>query len=172
VLGRLPLALPLLPLFTWLATGDAGRRVEAPRRATRPPSLAGVITVGSVLFGLNVLCGVLTIDSWPFGVYPRFSGIADATVTEMEVVVRARDGQTRRVDTGLRPVSLMRLLNTHADDGGAKLAALEHYLAQRRVALASGEALQVFEVTRSTAPEDRGKDPLRRRLLSELGPLP
>ncbi|MGH7339120.1 MAG: hypothetical protein ACREKH_01390, partial [Candidatus Rokuibacteriota bacterium] len=108
----------------------------------------------------------------PFAVYPRFAGIAVATVTEMEVVVRARDGQMRRVDTGLRPVALLRLLDSHAEGDEAGLAALERYLAQRRVALASGEALQVFEVTRSTAPEDRGKDPLRRRLLSELGPVP
>jgi hypothetical protein len=168
----LPLALPLVPLFAWLSTGDAEPQAAAVPRAARPRSVAGVVTVGSLLLGVNLLCGVFLVDSWPFGVYPRFAGIADATVTEMEVVVRARDGQTRRVDTGLRPVSLMRLLNTHADDGGAKLAALERYLAQRRVALASGEALQVFEVTRSTAPEDRGSDPLHRRLLSQLGPVP
>jgi hypothetical protein len=112
------------------------------------------------------------IDSWPVGVYPLFAGISGPEYTAFEVVVRDAAGHSRRVDTGLRPQSLVRMLGTPQAERALRLDALQEYLARHRVRLGPGESLQVFEVRRSTLPEDRQKEPLERKLLSQLGPLP
>jgi len=80
-------------------------------------------------------------------------------------VVRQPDGATRPIDTGLRSIALQSLLR---DDQAVRLAALREFVATHRVELQPGESLQLFEVTRSTVPEDRDKEPLRRTLLSQL----
>lgn len=172
VVARLPMALPLLPLLRWLAAGSAAPGAHAQQVRLRSPAPALTIAVGGLLLSINVLCGALAFDSWPFGVYPRFAGKNAPILTELEVVVRDRAGHERRVDTGLRAVTLERLLSSNASDGGTRVAALAQYMAEHRVALAAGESLQVLEVTRSTAPEDRGREPLRRRLVSQFGPIP
>jgi uncharacterized membrane protein YphA (DoxX/SURF4 family) len=174
VLTRLPLALPLLPVVWWIARSGA-LPAEAPpavRRADRPASAVGAALVGSLLLAANLYCGVFEVDSWPFGVYPRFAGFAGPEYTALEVVVRDAAGRTRPVDTGLRPASLLRLLEAAGSDRAIRLAALQEYLARYHVRLAPGESVQVYEITRSTLPEDRWREPLRRKLLSQLGPYP
>lgn len=174
---RLPLAVPLLPVVVFLARrarpseDSPGRRVPI-RRVRRPASAFAPMVVGSVLLGLNLYCGLFGIDSWPFGIYPNFAGIARPEYTTLEVVVRDASGRTTPVDTGLRPAALRRLLETEDGNPEVRLAALQEFLAHHRVSLGRGESLQVFEVTRSTLPDDRRKPPLRQALLSELGPLP
>ena len=74
------------------------------------------------------------------------------------------------MDTGLRQATLQRLLGLKDIDQSARLAALQDFLAAHRVTLQPGESLQLFEVTRSTQPEDRQKEPLRRKLLSQFVP--
>jgi len=157
----------------WAALLAAARRRfvahRTPARALsaseRRPSIRGVVWVGSLLLAANLLCGVLDIDSWPFGVFPRFTGAPRLEYTALEVVVRQPDGATRPIDTGLRSIALQSLLR---DDQAVRLAALREFVATHRVELQPGESLQLFEVTRSTVPEDRDKEPLRRTLLSQL----
>jgi Kef-type K+ transport system membrane component KefB len=147
-----------------------GATPRTPAAVERRPSTRGVVWVGSLLLAANVACGVFVIDSWPFGVFPRFAGIARPEYTALEVVLRQPDGATRPVGTGLRPTALQMLLG--APDEAAKLAALRDFVAAHRVELQPGESLQLFAVTRSTVPEDRDKEPLRRTLLSQLDAAP
>lgn len=147
-----------------------GATPRTPAAVERRPLTRGVVWVGSLLLAANVACGVFVIDSWPFGVFPRFAGIARPEYTALEVVLRQPDGATRPVGTGLRPTALQMLLG--APDEAAKLAALRDFVAAHRVELQPGESLQLFAVTRSTVPEDRDKEPLRRTLLSQLDAAP
>ena len=66
---RVPfMGLALLVLFFPLI-----RRRFRPRQSsasTRPTAVAGAL-----LLGVNILCGVALIDSWPFAVYPTFAGM-------------------------------------------------------------------------------------------------
>jgi hypothetical protein len=174
---RLPLAVPLLPVVMFLAR-RARTTVESSRprvfsgRSRRPASALGVVVVGSVLLALNTYCGSLSIDSWPFGIYPSFNGIARPEYTTLEVVVRDASGRTTPVNTGLRPATMRRLVERVDRSRDEKLAALQEFLAHHRLVLRRGESLQLFEVTRSVLPDDRHKPPLRQKLLSELGPVP
>lgn len=168
-LARLPLALLILPLIAWLAGRGAPKspRLDARRE---PAGVLGPAVVGGFLLAANVYCGVFAIDSWPFAVFPRFSGIARPHGTAMEVVVRSPAGVLTRVNPGLRPQALLRLLQAEGDDQRTRVAALQEYLVRHEVTLGAGETLQIYEVTRSTAPEDRGREPLQRTLIAELDP--
>lgn len=170
LLARLPLALPILPVLAWLArrgatSGDArstGHRAAA--------SALGPAVVGGLLLAANIACGIWSIDSWPFSVFPRFAGIARPESTALEVVVRSPAGVLTRVSPGLRPQALVRLLQAKGSDQQARVAALQDYLVRHEVTHSAGEILQVYEVIRSTAPEDRHNEPLQRKLIAQLDP--
>ncbi|MGH7293056.1 MAG: hypothetical protein ACREJT_17675, partial [Myxococcota bacterium] len=168
LLARLPLALPLVPLLAWLAGGASAGAPPAVRR--EPAGTFGPAVVGGLLLAANIYCGIFSIDSWPFSVFPRFAGIARPERTALEVVVRSPAGELTNVNPGLRPQALVHLLQATGRDQQARVAALEDYLVRHEVTLAAGERLEVYEVTRSTAPEDRGREPLQRKLIAQLDP--
>jgi hypothetical protein len=168
LLIRLPLALPLLPVLGGLARHGAARAGARAASRRAPAGAFGPALVGGILLAANIACGVWSIDSWPFSVFPRFAGIERPQRTALEVVVRNPAGELTKVNPGLRPQALVRLLQAKGNDQQARMAALQDYLVRHEVTLAAGEILQVYEVTRSTAPEDRGREPLRRKLIAQL----
>jgi hypothetical protein len=166
LLARLPLALPLLPILPWLARGGAaGAGTRAVRHRERVGAVAPAL-VGGALLAANVYCGLFAVDSWPFSIFPRFAGIARPESTGLEILVRDPTGATTPVNPGLRRRALVRLLPARGGEQ-AQLDALLDHLARHEVTLSAGERLEVYEVTRSTAPEDRLRAPLRRTLIAQ-----
>ncbi len=176
VIARVPLIVPAIPLLLAMALGRHARSVPAPHgnpdRAVpidAPPHLAAVTIVGSLLLAANIYCGVSRTISWPFSVYPQFSGIhRSPTRTTLEAVVRSPAGQMRPVEIALHPQALERLLQGDPATRSGRLRALHGLLTDSQLTLQPGESLQFYEVRRSTLPEDRDRPPLRRELLGEF----
>lgn len=176
VIARVPLIVPAIPLVFAMALGRYAQSAPAPRRRpdhTVPidarPQLVGVTIVGGLLLAINIYCGVRQTISWPFSVYPQFSGIhRSATRTTLEAMVRSSRGQMRPVDIALHPQALERLLRGDSATRSEHLRALHDLLTDSQLTLQPGESLQFYEVQRSTLPEDRTQPPLRRELLGEF----
>jgi hypothetical protein len=152
----------LLPKATFL---DAfGRRAQLPAAT----SIGLVATVGALLLGANIYCGVFDIDSWPFAVYPKFARIErDAARTSIEAVVRQPTGATKVVTTTVWENGLERIMRSPEGPTAERLRAL---LAHSQLKLMPGESLQILKVRRSTRPEDRQREPLSEEVLLQLDP--
>ena len=169
---RIPLGVPLWPL---LALGSAACR-RPPVNASpvvaandRPhPRLAPTVIVGGLLLAANIYCGVTRTDSWPFSVYPSFASLYPPTLTTLEAIVQRPDGSARRVEIDLEKRAMDRFREEAPAVRAVRLEAIRDLLVAKRVKLRPGESLQLYEVTRSTLPEERQRAPIRKELLAEF----
>jgi hypothetical protein len=185
LVARIPLLLPVLPLFLFSpitrqnrpTTGMSARIFSSPSShplaktsRRRKPWLNGVMIVGSLFLSANVYCGARNIDSWPFAVYPQFAEILEGAVQRsLEIVVQTPTGQTRLVKPRLRWTAVRRIVRIKDPAERMKrLRAVQHLLLQDGLALQPGDSLQFYEVTRSTIPEERNSNFLQRELLLEF----
>ena len=141
----------------------------SPRRRAapgRPVVRSTVWPVGAALLVVNVWCGILTVDSWPFSAYPRFDWIErSASRTTLEISVRRATGEIEVVASTIRRAALKRLVRDHNIESAFR--ALRDAIAARGVVLGAGDKLRITETTRSTIPEARDRRPLRERVLIE-----
>lgn len=128
-----------------------------------------VMVVGGGLVIANIFCGVFNIDSWPFCVYPEFADIVrNPTRRSLEVATRGADGRLQSMSAGIPEGVENRIVAATDRTERARLLGGVRTLIRRRATLAPGESVLVFDVERSTLPEHRARDPLRRELVLEV----
>lgn len=131
--------------------------------------LGGPAAVAALLLVGNVYCGARSIDSWPFSAFPRFDAVArEDQLRSLEIVIRKADGNIVRIDLTRNDPALVHLLSVPASGRGDVLTTLEPYLRAR--GYAAGDTLQLYDVTRSTIPEERNGPPRSRTLRLEITP--
>ena len=127
-------------------------------RSARP-----VAAVGAVVVGMELLCGVLGIDSWPFACYPRFNGVVrEAVAARVEVEIRDPSGIRRLVGmpSARRKVAERVLAMPDGDQRSTAIRGLEKVAADCVRHLRPDETMSLVVVTRSTLPEDWKTPPL------------
>ncbi|HUI27339.1 MAG TPA: HTTM domain-containing protein [Candidatus Kryptonia bacterium] len=163
----------LVVCYTALVDWDAllrrlGFNLAVPTSTPRRVPLA-VVIVGSLLLTANICCGAFNIDSWPFCIYPRFSDIVRTPTRRfLEVVARSAGGELRPTKIDIPEGVENRIVAAKDPTDRARLLNGLRALIERRRKLAPGASVLVFEVERSTVPEQRASDPLRRELLLEV----
>ena len=79
----------------------AGRTISGEKEASRPEIFSArtpAFIVGIILVAVNVLCGFLLIDSWPFAVYPTFAAVEEKYLQTLAISVTNPDSSTTEVD--------------------------------------------------------------------------
>ena len=176
VAAYVPLIVPAYPLLLASAVRSRQSPVLSPAVAPEtqaPPRSAAVIIVGTALLAANFYCGFTRTTSWPFSVYPQFASIIRApTRTSIEAIVQRGNGEAQPVDIGLRPAALEHFRQEQPAARAARLDAMKSLLIANHLSLRPGEALEFYQVTRSTVPEEHDRAPLRRELLWAFRPEP
>jgi hypothetical protein len=125
-----------------------------------------VVPVGAFLLLMNLLCGVLIVDSWPFTIYPRFKRIkVESKSVYSEVLLYDDTGNVRVIEPLVRAKVWNRLRSRHPELREHLMLSMPEFLRNRGVALPPGYRLELHALTRSTLPEDHDRDPLERSLL-------
>jgi hypothetical protein len=88
LVARVPLALPVLPLLAAFGRGSATAVAVASAAASKPVALAGAL-----MLGVNLLCGFLLIDTWPFAVYPTFASMDRPQAASLVLVALNAEGE-------------------------------------------------------------------------------
>ncbi len=122
--------------------------------------------------GVNVLCGLGQVNSYPFLIYPTFAGRADSTATTLRVEGRTRSGRTINVLKGAQNHEQLTFVSGRfrglltsilkVDDSekrNEKLRALWSVLRDQRPEFRSIVTLRFYRATYSVNP-DRSADPL------------
>jgi hypothetical protein len=147
-----------------------GRRDASTTGGAEPVRRTGpaVAWTGSALLLANAACGAFRIDSWPVSVYPRFDTVrTEPRTRSLDVRVERHDGTAERIRPHIRLAglrSVLRLEDRSLQD--QKLAALARLIRADGLTLAPGDRLRFYAVTRSSLPEDRGRE-IERVLLFE-----
>jgi hypothetical protein len=184
---RAPAAIPLLPL----AWGLSGSGLAAPSSDLPPPRARGngahmrsrgpVMLVGGILLGVNVICGLGHVHSWPFSVYPTFAVRSDSLTTTIQI--SAVDSSGRPVDVlsageeasalGLsaprvRGLTRSLLLVSDPRERTARLKALWRVWRKRTRSLGRVKTVRFYRVTYPVSPPFRPKRPLSTTQIAEI----
>ena len=187
---------PVLPLLYLWPIPKVGKRIYryvADRRTcsiastplksaeyqySRRPSSRAVMTVGILLFLVNVFYGIRGEGgAWPFACYPTFAGIKGPTRSSIEIVALNSAGDIIPFDESLlhedispaRYAGLLRsILREKPPQQSIRLKAFWKFLTQNTLNLQQADSVGIYEVTDLTIPERQSENPVDKKLLLEL----
>lgn len=137
--------------------------------------------VGGILLGVNVICGLGHVHSWPFSVYPTFAVRSDSLITTIQI--SAADSSGRPVDVlsaseemsalGLsiprvRGLTRSLLLVSDPQERTAKLKALWRVWRDRNRSLGRVRTVRFYRVMYPVSPPFRPKRPLSKTQIAEI----
>lgn len=137
-----------------------------PRAAADERGVNATRVVGVALLLAGIWCGARDVNSWPVSRYPKFESVRTrAEVRFLVAVVESADGGAHSVHVPLRYHALERILETEDPElRSRKLEGLRELVKRRGLKLRYGDRFRLYDVTRSSRPEEGGRE-IRRVLL-------
>lgn len=169
---------PVLIDWQWCLDKLRIRRAAAARHGEVPAGETRALRiVGGVLIGAGLICGFGPIDSWPFGIYPRFSGTPEPVRVQLGVDLLDGDGNrmpfdvkafSERFHTARWYKVLGRVGNMPA---GPESDALQHALLElirtNDPAMASAQSARFYKESLALEPWKWAQNPIAREPLNE-----
>lgn len=161
-----------------------GRGAARPRTVRRAPALGlrAIALVGAMLFGANLIAGVLDIHSWPISGYPTFAYFSGDTYSVLRMEVETASGRTEALPvdallgeqaarTPARIRSLMgKVVSERNPRREAQLRALFAYWLSRRDGAEPVRAVRFYRTTYTTWAQGRPGVQLRDTLVYTFEP--
>ncbi len=169
------LALPLALLESRVKRPVESRRIES-RPSVPRNRVLGVMTVGTTILLVNILCGFTMTDTWPFGVYPTFARIIPPVFRSLTMDARDENGDVLAdveifYDPAFReafPVNrlgeIVQRVST-APDRSERLVSIWNIWKQKHPEIAGAEQVNFYVANYSCVPEDAPSNPVDRTLM-------
>lgn len=143
------------------------------------PQQKPVLIVGAILIAGNIYCGVKSIDSWPFAIFPTFGdAMLESKETSLDIYLIDANGQDIKLDNKqasfiLKSSSYWGLIKKllreeDLDVRKKKLLALLKWLGQYDQRIHNAKGIKAYRNDYSTKPEDFGNAPIRQELIFSM----